>query len=288
MEKREPEHPPSRRQILDDLRGRGFRFRRRRGQHFLFEPQLLDALVRDAGVKESERILEVGAGTGTLTRTLLARGCHVLAVEIDGDLARYLTDSIDSPRLTILPADALAGKNHLSSPVEVELSRWAAPFRLVANLPYSIATPLLMLLLEHLPRFQGAAVLVQREVAERWVAREGSPAYGPASVLLALFGEGRILRHVPRHLFTPPPRVDSAFYLWRPSGGPPGRLDGVRRLVRRLFQGRRKMLRSLLKGTLPDADPWWGIAGIDPRWRPEQVPPEGFLRLEERLREDAG
>ncbi len=261
----------------------GFRPSARRGQNFLFDVQLLDAFLDDAGVEPGDRILEIGAGAGTLTRRLLERGAEVLAVEVDRCLVRFLERTLSSPRLRLLPIDALAGKNRLAEELVSALREWPGPYRLVANLPYAITVPVIQLLLEEQPPLASMGVLLQRELAERLVAEPGSKRYGPISVLLALSGQGRIRRLVPRAVFTPRPQVESAFYTWRRFGRPTPDLAPVRRLSRMLFQHRRKMLRTLLGDQIPPGDPWWAAPGRDPRRRPEEVAPEEYVELTEEL-----
>ena len=280
MSASKPLPAPSRRETLLALEGLGFRASSRLGQNFLFDPQLLEALLDDAGVGEGERILEVGAGAGTLTRHLLARGCEVVAVEIDPVLQAYLQTTLLHPRLRLVKGDALARKSELSPALVAALEE---PYRLVANLPYAIATPLLYLALSGTPRAHGVGVLVQQELADRWTAAPGTRDYGPISVFLSLWGAGRITRQIASHLFTPPPRVESAFYVWEAAGQVPAEAIGVQNLCRELFGQRRKMLRKVLGPRIPETDPWWSRAGLDPRSRPEDVPPPAFLDLAREL-----
>lgn len=280
----------ARAEILAELEALGFRSSARRGQNFLFDRQLLEALIDDcdAGAREPispATVLEVGAGAGTLTRRLVARGFEVLAVEIDPVLCDYLRRHIfadDAPGATLIAGDVLHNKNRLAADVDDALRR-SAPYRLIANLPYAIATPLLQLLLCHDIPPVAIGALVQEELALRWCAGPGSKDYGPASVMLQLCGAGAIRRRVPAHLFTPRPRVESAFYVWHPRGAPPPERGAVNRLCRGVFSSRRKMLRSQLGERLPEDDPWWRRAGLDARMRPEEVPPPGFLALAKEL-----
>ena len=276
------------REVFAELKRRGFRGSARRGQNFLFDTQLLDAFLDDAEVKAEERILEVGSGPGTLTRCLLRRGCEVLAVEIDEVLYSFVQDSLSSPRLRLLHSDALESKNCLSGALLEALKSWHKPYRLVANLPYAIATPLVQLLLASDPLLRGFAVLVQKQAAERWCAERGSPQYGAISVLLSLYGEGGIRRRVNRAAFIPSPQVDAAFYVWQRRVMPEPELEAAHQLCRTLFLKRRKMLRVLLKAELPAEDPWWGSVSLDPCWRPQDVPPEGFVAIFRELRRRRG
>ncbi|MGB1072150.1 MAG: 16S rRNA (adenine(1518)-N(6)/adenine(1519)-N(6))-dimethyltransferase RsmA [Planctomycetota bacterium] len=192
---------------------RGFRFDPRKGQNFLFDGNLLRALVRDSEISPDLPILEIGPGAGTLTRALLAAGSQVTAVEIDPLLAGYLRETFPEDSLRVVEADALETKNRLSEELLAALPE--GEFQMVANLPYSIASPLVCLLVEACPRMTGFSVLVQQEVADRWIAVPGSREYGTSSVLLSRLGQGRITRKVPPHAFVPAPRVDSAFIRWQ-------------------------------------------------------------------------
>ena len=286
--------PRPRSMVLGDLARRGFSFRKRLGQNFLFDPQLLEAFLDDAQVEEGELILEVGAGAGTLTERLLARGCKVVASEIDPLLLEYLEERGSHPRLTLVAGDALGAQERLSTSLESVLDREDRPYRLVANLPYAIATPLVMRLLARDLRLAGVATLVQVEVAERWRATPGGREYGPSSVLFALGGKGRITRKVSGKLFTPAPRVGSAFFVWEPKtewGQPPQHLtESARELdrpefsaflgfTRRLFHNRRKMIRAILREELPADGQLWDQIEIDPISRPEELSPLQILSL---------
>lgn len=267
----------SRSEILAELRGQGFHANARLGQCFLFDHQLLEAFLDDAAVQPGELVLEVGAGAGTLTQRLLARGCRVVSVEIDMRLVAYLRKHFEAPELELIAGDALDSKNTISSQLQERLR--GEQFRLVANLPYAVATPVLASLLECFPGFRGAAVLVQAELARRWLAGAGESDYGVISILLSLLGEGSITRPVRRELFTPPPRVDSSFVVWQRNERPWGPLAPGIPPLRALFQQRRKMIRSQVGDVLPEGDPWWQGAGFACTERPGDVAPEPLLEL---------
>ena len=284
--------PLTRREIIDGLTEVGFRPRKKWGQNFLFDTELLDAFVRDTELPAGVPVVEVGCGAGTLTERLLLAGHPVVGLEIDPLLSTWLRRRFDDePRFELIEGDALGSKNELAAHVRERLGTFDQPYWLVSNLPYAVATPITQLLLP--PggpgELAGMGVLVQREVAEKWVAAIGSADYGTASVLLQLAGSGSIVRRVSASLFWPRPQVESAFYVWR-AGEPCAELEDVRRAVRHLFQQRRKMLRSPLAEWFSEDDPWWAAAGVSPTARPAEVGPHQFhdLAIEWRRRGGLG
>src|SRR5262245_22445430 len=188
--------------------------RRSLGQHFLHSEDLLGFMVELAGVVPGDLVLEVGPGPGNLTRHLLATGARVLAVELDERFSAAVPDALGRPaNLRWLEADVLQGKNDWNPRVREALAEELAartPLKLIANLPYSVAVPVLALLATSPWPLSLAVVMVQREVAERIVATPGNKDYGPISVLVSLAGAAQIRKRVGRGSFSPPPRVDSA------------------------------------------------------------------------------
>jgi 16S rRNA (adenine1518-N6/adenine1519-N6)-dimethyltransferase len=184
--------------------------RRRHGQNFMIDPNLLASVARDGGAGPGDLVLEVGPGPGLLTRHLLASGARVLAIEIDPRMRRVAEQLIEPEswsRLTWVEADALAGTRALSAPL---LQALPGCTRLIANLPYGVASPLLANLLCHPSPLARLVVTVQREAADRLLARPDGREYGPISVLVALCSRGRLLRPIPPAAFWPRPRVASA------------------------------------------------------------------------------
>lgn len=185
--------------LKSTLQRHRFTCSKRYGQNFLSDPQLLSAIAAD-GADAGDTVLEIGAGAGTLTRALYERGAHVTAFEIDEKLRPILSETLADTDVRLLFADAMT--------YELGDLRLGA-YRLVANLPYYITTPLIFRFLYD-PDLRSLTVMVQKEVAERICARPGTAAYGALSAQMQIMGNVRITRLVPRHLFYPAPEVDSA------------------------------------------------------------------------------
>jgi len=260
------------------IRRHGLTAKRALGQNFLLDLNLTRRIARAAGAGDGRHILEIGAGPGGLTRALLAEGAaHVVAIERDRRCIAALEEvrAAHAGRLTIVEGDALAiGHSALV----------AAPARIVANLPYNIATPLVIgwLSAEPWPPWWERAVLMfQKEVADRIVAAPGSGAYGRLSVIAQWRARARALFTVNARAFTPPPRVTSAVVEIVAAPEPPQapRLATLEKITGAAFGQRRKMLRSSLRAVSDDVAGLLGEAGIDPSLRAEQVSVAAFVEL---------
>lgn len=261
------------------LAAQGFRPSRRLGQNFLVDARAHAAIAADAGLGPGTLVLEVGTGSGLLTRALLDRGVELLGIEIDPRLAEATRTAIAAElaggRARIVVGDALDGKHALNPALAAALplapSVPARPWHLVANLPYSIASPLLALLaaLERAPA--SMTVLVQREVGERLAARPGTADWGPLSIALQGSYGVRILRRIGPGRFWPPPDIESALLRMelRPERPSAAERAAVTGLAQELFQQRRKTLRALAAAAQSSAAP--GAAG---RSRPRRPAPE--------------
>lgn len=269
------------RRELDAL---GFRPTKTLGQNFLIDPAAARSLADDAGLGPGDFVLEVGAGCGFLSLHLAERAGTLLAVEIDARLFEVARRVLGAhPRVRLLHADALASKHRLSPLVERELP--SGPWQLVANLPYSISAPL-MVVLARLPNPPRAmSVLVQDEVAERVAARPGEEAWGPLGARLALTYEAELGRKVGAQLFWPRPRVASRVVALRRRVGPEPAADELGpfdALVSQAFQQRRKQLAASLAGVLEGrgaVEAWLEAAGIRPSDRVEELSPVRLLAL---------
>ncbi|MCF6509023.1 16S rRNA (adenine(1518)-N(6)/adenine(1519)-N(6))-dimethyltransferase RsmA [Blastococcus sp. MG754426] len=248
------------------------------GQNFLHDANTIRRIVRTAGVRPDDVVLEVGPGLGSLTLGLLPAAARVTAVEIDPRLAELLPETVAArrpdlaDRLTVVREDALRVRELPGSP----------PTALVANLPYNVAVPVLLHLLELLPTLDRALVLVQAEVAERLAAAPGTPAYGVPSVKAAWYGEVRRAGNVGRRVFWPEPNVDSGLVALVRRPPPEGDRPATFAAVDAAFGMRRKGLRAALArwaGSPAAAEQRLRAAGIDPTARGEQLSVTDFARL---------
>jgi len=265
--------PPLREVIAEH----GLSARKSLGQNFLFDLNLTSRIARAAGPLGEVTVVEVGPGPGGLTRALLAAGARkVVAIERDERCLAALAEiAAHYPgRLEVVPADALA--------VDMA-SLVSGPARIVANLPYNIATVLLTGWLETdpwPPWYLSMTLMFQREVAERIVAAPGSKAFGRLGVLAGWRTEARILFDVSRQAFTPPPKVTSSIVQLTPRAEPlPCRARSLSRVTAAAFGQRRKMLRSSLKGIFADPETVLGEVGIEATRRAEEIDVAGFVAL---------
>ena len=251
------------------------------GQNFLCDARLAEKLVRRAGVGAGEGVLEIGSGLGILTRALAERAARVVTVEVDAGLVRALRAGGLPAHVELIHADAL------ELDLAAVLAGLPAPRRVVANLPYAAATPLLRRLLDLAPELAGYAVMVQREVARRMAARPGSRDYGSLAVLHHLTVELDVALDLHPRCFYPVPRVVSSFVHATPRPGAPSgpALAAVERVARAGFSHRRKTLANALRAagvTALDAE---GVArllagrGLAPGVRAEAVVPETWPLL---------
>ena len=264
----------TRRQAQELLDRHGVRPSRALGQNFVVDPNTVRRIVRLAGIQPGDRVVEVGAGLGALTLALAEAGARVTAVELDRHLIPVLDEVLDaaSPRPTVLHADALQLDWSL-------VLSGASAWQLVANLPYNVATPLVLDVLDDVPAVRGLLVMVQREVAERLAAKPGTKAYGIPSVKVSYWAQAEIVGRVGPNVFLPKPRVESALVriVRRAEPATSADPDVLFALVRAGFGHRRKMLRGALAG-LVDADAF-ARASISPGARAEELSVVDWGRL---------
>ena len=267
----------TRRQVRDLLAENGLSPSRALGQNFVADPNTVRRIARLAAVGAGDRVVEVGAGLGSLTVALAETGAEVTAVEVDRHLLPVLRSVVEPLGVRVVEGDAMTldWDGVLGDDVAGGGDRWA----LVANLPYNVATPLVLDLLARVPAIDRMLVMVQREVGERLAAGPGTKAYGIPSVKVAYWAEAEVVGRVPPTVFFPQPRVESALVRLRrlpepPVDSEPGRLF---RLVEAAFGQRRKMLRRSL-ASLVDAAAF-ERAGVRPDARPEQLSLDDWDRL---------
>lgn len=262
----------TRTEIADLLAKHGIVPRRRFGQHFLADPNIIQKIVMLAGEPKGARALEIGVGTGTLTQALAEAGFTVIGYEIDERFGPVLQDLSATPGLEIRFADA----TNLDFTEFGASQRWV----LVANLPYSVGTPILMDLLRKAAGLQRFVVMVQKEVAERLTAGPGSRTYGLPSVVVGLYGNARLEFRVRPQVFFPAPNVDSGVVVIERTAAPSELRDLAVRLASAGFGQRRKMLRSSLRSVIPEGVTEKLVeAEVDPRLRAESVSPGCFLKI---------
>ena len=248
------------------------------GQNFVIDPNTVRRLVRTAGVGVDDVVVEVGPGLGSLTLGLLEVAERVVAVEVDAGLAEALPGTVAArlperaDRLEVVLQDALTLVDVPGPP----------PTAFVANLPYNVAVPVLLRLLEHLPSLRTGLVMVQAEVADRLVAPPGSRTYGVPSVKAAWYADVRRAGSIGRTVFWPAPHVDSGLVAFTRREPPAGDRLATFAAVDAAFAQRRKTLRAALAGWAgsPDAaEQRLRAAGIDPTARGEVLSVEDFARL---------
>ena len=252
----------------------------RLGQNFLSDPNLLEAIVRDAELGEGEVVLEVGAGEGVLSERLADVAAHLHSVELDRRLEPALAPIAARENVSLHWGDAMKLDFAAFEP---------APTAVVSNLPYSVATPLILRTIEQLPTVGRWTVMVQREIADRLRAAPGSRTYGSPSVVAQLACEVKLVRKVDPAVFRPRPRVDSAILGLRRTR--PGADPATRELVRAAFAHRRKSLARSLEhvrpGSLTAARAALEELGLAADARAEALSPGDFAALSAKLQASA-
>jgi 16S rRNA (adenine1518-N6/adenine1519-N6)-dimethyltransferase len=271
-----PDGLPPLREVIRDL---GLSAKKSLGQNFLLDFNLTRRIARAAAPLEPATVVEVGPGPGGLTRALLLEGAaRVVAIEKDERCRPALADiaALYPGRLDIVTADARE--------VDYGALALSPPARIVANLPYSVATPLLISWLKTAPWppwFDRLVLMFQREVAERIVAAPGGKDYGRLAVLSQWRTTPRILFTIPAEAFTPRPKVDSALVelVPRPTPTPPCNVLALEKVTAAAFGQRRKMLRSALRQIASDSEALLVSLGIDPKARAEELAVGEFCRI---------
>jgi 16S rRNA (adenine1518-N6/adenine1519-N6)-dimethyltransferase len=263
-------------QVRDLLDRYGIEPSRALGQNFVADPNTVRRIARLARVGPGDRVVEVGPGLGSLTLALVETGAEVVGIERDRHVLPVLAREV--PQARVVSADALD--------VDWGEVLLGPGWVLVANLPYNVATTLVLDVLERAPQVHRLLVMVQKEVAERMAAGPGSRVYGVPSVKRAWWADAAVVGDVPATVFVPRPNVASALVELTRRPEPGGDRAATFALVDRAFGQRRKMLRVSL-ATVVSA-PAFAAAGVDPTARPEQLPLAGWVALAAALAAGAG
>ncbi len=262
---------------IDKLYGSGFRFSKSLGQNFITDSNLLAAIVKDSEVTSSDTVVEVGAGAGTLTEHIAQKAKRVISFEIDVSLKEHLTQ-----KLSAYPNVELIFSDILKTPAQrIRELTDGQPFRVIANIPYYITSPLIFYFLDGGFDLTSLTLMVQKEVAERIVSRGGSD-YGAISANVQSRARVEILRTVGRKMFTPPPNVDSAVISIVPSCREGVDYPQLLSLIRAAFSMRRKTLLNCLGGAGINkalAEDALKEAGFEAGVRGEALTVEDFIRL---------
>lgn len=255
------------------LERHGIHPRRALGQHFLAEPNVVRRIVEVSGVGPGSRVLEIGAGVGTLTRGLAEAGAAVTAIEIDERLRPLLEE-------TLAGVAGVDLRFEDATRIDMGGLLGTGPWVVVANLPYNVGTPLVLDLLRSTPQVVRLVVMLQREAVERIAAAPATRTYGLPSVVARLHADVTVALRVPPTVFIPPPNVESAVaVLERRSVSP--HAERAVALAAAAFGQRRKMVRRSLRSALVDPEGALTAAGIDPTDRAEDLSPRDYLQLAE-------
>ena len=265
----------------DRIRESNLRYKQSLGQNFLYDENLLAELTAEAGVTKDEDVLEIGPGCGSLTRHLCDAANRVLAVELDERLIPLLQAFLDEKKnLTVVQGDVMALN---LGEVTKDLKK---PFAVVANIPYYITTPLIKLLLTGGLPVSRLALMVQQEVADKILASPGEEGWGPLSILCQVLCEPRLAVRVPAEMFTPPPKVDSAFVVLPLRETPAVEVKDREmffRVANAAFAMRRKTMLNNLCATFraerAQALAWMEAAGLDEKVRGEKLTIAELARL---------
>ena len=256
----------------------GFQFQKKFGQNFLIDPHILEEIIYEAGVTKDDFVLEIGPGIGTMTQYLCESAREVVAVEIDSNLIPILQDTLSAyDNVEVMNEDILK--------VDIMEEVGVPNFKVCANLPYYITTPIIFALLEKRLPMERLVAMVQKEVDERMAAQPGGKDYGALSVASQYYTEPEIAFIVPPTSFIPAPAVDSAVIVCKRREKPPVEVCDEAlffRVVKAAFSLRRKMLSNSLKNMgikYEQVAKWLELAGVDGKRRAETLSLEDFAKL---------
>jgi len=249
-------------------------FKKKFGQNFIFDKNLLAAIVKDADIKSDDEVLEIGAGAGTLTEIISQNTKKVVSFEIDNDLQAQL-NSLNLKNTTFVFGDVMK-----FSIEEIEKA-FEGKYKMIANLPYYITTPIIFKFINESQNIESLCIMVQKEVAERIVAKKGNKDYGVLSIMIDFYGKAEIKRIVERKMFYPVPNVDSAVCLIKIDKNKHKGIDGngFYKFIQNCFLMRRKTLRNNLLKMGLSAQKLDSLTNFGLEKRPEQLDIEEFIEI---------
>lgn len=280
-------------QIQEFLASLGTFPKKRLGQNFLIDQNIIRLIVNRAEISNRDVVLEVGCGTGTMTELIRTQAGHVISVDLDPDVIQIAREQLkDFSNVTLFNADILAGKHHVSPDILNAITEarktWDRDFLLVANLPYNVASPVMINLVTGPVPIDRMVVTIQKEVGDRMIAGTGDPHYGSLSILLQATGHIEQVRILKPSVFWPQPKVDSAVVKYTRDQEKTDRIASLPLLADTLalFLGqRRKQIKAAAKnaqGSLKQVQNWPDLferCQMAPNLRPDQITPDQYVNL---------
>ena len=266
----------NRNELIEVLGRYGIHPSKAKGQNFLVDQNMLAAMVRSMNLQQGEQILEVGPGTGVLTKLMLEAGCDLTSVETDKKLFQYLTENVNTPNFKLVFGDACKVNYD-------DIIDYSRPFRCIANLPYAISSIFIARMTELPKPPTEMYFLLQKEMAERFSAQPNTKKYGSLTVRAGVLYDSKILRKVPPQVFHPPPKIDSSFiYMKLKEAYPPADvLKVMSRVVRTAFSQRRKKAFKLISSSFNKGDmsEMFKSCGITENDRAEHISIDQYVKL---------
>lgn len=274
----------NRSELIEVLGKYGIHPSKAKGQNFLVDQNMLDAMVRSMKLQEGEQILEVGPGTGVLTRMMLQAKCELTSVETDKKLHKYLTENLQEPNFKLVFGDACKVNYD-------DIIDYSKPFRCIANLPYAISSIFIARMTELPSPPTEMYFLLQKEMAERFSAKANTKKYGSLTVRAGVLYDSKIIRKVPPQVFHPPPKIDSSFIHMKIKDEIPSReiLQILNKVVRAAFSQRRKKALKLISAAFKkyDFEKAFESAGVELNARAEHIEIPQYIKLAEFIRDNS-
>jgi 16S rRNA (adenine1518-N6/adenine1519-N6)-dimethyltransferase len=266
----------NRQELIKVLAEYGIQPSKAKGQNFLVDRNMLEAMVKSMNLQKDELVLEVGPGTGVLTRIMIEAGCKLTSVETDKKLFKYLTENVINPNFNLVYGDACrVDYSEIIDPIK--------PFRCIANLPYAISSVFISKMLEQPNPPKEMYFLLQKEMAERFSASVDTKKYGSLTVRAGVMYNSKILRKVPPGVFYPPPKIDSSFIQMTLREDMPSKeiIECVNKLARVAFSQRRKKAHKLLCGAFPSdqINEIYKELSLDENLRAENLSVEQYIQF---------